>query len=178
MSGWEGAPIPPSRLQALLRDDAGKRTYSLGKTQRPPRGLARAFEDYLRAPLGTRVNSVEEVLAFLAGCRYAKDRDVHGREELWLHPEDFERLRVGDCEDHALWAWVQCVRLGLSARFMVGYHKEGGHAWVTLHYRDGSVVVLESTAGRPGAFLIASADAVRYEPLWSVDGELRFRWHG
>jgi hypothetical protein len=177
MTDWLGRPLPPSQLQTLIRDDPFNRAYGATFGRRIPRGLASSFEDYLRARLRTRVETSDEIFDFLRLCLYAKDSEVHGRAEVWIHPEDFERIHAGDCDDHALWAWVQFVRLGWDARFTAGFHDGGGHAWVTL-FRGGETLLCESTAKRMPGFLVRAAEHPEYEPVWSVDGQARFWWHG
>ena len=175
---WFGKPIPPSELQAFMKDKPSVRAYQVAGKERKGLGLAASFEDYLKAELGVPVGKWEEIREFLRGCVYARDREVHGRDELWLHPEDFERLRVGDCEDHALWAWVRFVRLKWDARFTAGRRAGGGHAWVTI-YQGRQVSVCETTAKRSASFLMESADesAAAYIPIWTVDRDLSFHWH-
>jgi hypothetical protein len=173
MIDWVGRPIPPSRLQTILQDDASTRAYG----PRPPRSLASNFEEYLGARLAVPLRDALGVIGFLRGCRYVRDKEAFGREEVWLHPEDFERTRAGDCEDHALWAWVRMIRLRHDARYTVGLREGGGHAWVTL-YRRSSVTVFETTARRTGEYLFDSGEAREYEPVWSVGAEARFFWHG
>lgn len=171
---WKGRPVPPSRLQKLLRDDPFARGYGAAPGPRLPKSLASSFEEYLRARLRNACAGPEDVVVFLRECRYRRDAEAFGREEVWLHPEDFERLREGDCEDHALWAWVQLVRAGRDARFTAGVHESRGHAWVTL-YDGRAVTVCETTARRSGKYLLNPGDA--YRPWWSVDREVRFFWH-
>lgn len=177
MRDWAGKPVPPSQLQTLIRDNPFNRAYGPTFGRRIPRGLASSFEDYLRARLRMRAKGPGEVFEFLRRCLYAKDSEVHGRAELWLHPEDFERIHAGDCDDHALWAWVQLVRLGWDARFTAGFHEEGGHAWIMVH-KDGEALVCESTAKRRPGFLRRARRHPEYEPVWSVDRDCRFYWHG
>jgi hypothetical protein len=172
---WKGSPVPPSRLQVLVQDQPALRAYASPAGRRPPRSLAGSFEDYLRASLRP-VTRWEDVRDFLRLCLYAKDHEVHGREEVWIHPEDFERIRAGDCEDHALWAWVQFARLGWDVRFTAGLMGDGGHGWVTV-YREEEVLVCETTAKRRAPFLFVPGERPRYEPLWSVDRDCRFFWH-
>ncbi len=171
MSDWKGFPIPPSRLQAMVRDDPRVRAYDL----RVGRGLARSFEAYQKAKLAPR-RGWREIGDFLVSCIYAKDDAVHERRDVWLHPEDFEKARRGDCEDHALWAWVQLGRLGWDVRFTVGMHRGGGHAWLTT-FRDERLKILEATAKRADGLLLDPAQAGDYEPVWSVDARLRFFAH-
>ena len=163
--------MPPSQLYRIWGDDPRLRAYG----SRPGRGLAKSFDHYLKA--GTApLFRWEQVRDFLLGCVYARDDAVHRRSDVWLHPEDFERARKGDCEDHALWAWVQLVRLDWDARFTVGLHHVGGHAWVTLQRPEGTVL-LEATAKEEAGLLFPPASDAGYQPVWSVDGRLRFYAH-
>ena len=170
MTDWFGRPIDSDMLEQL---GVG---FATGRAQAPdegivfPTSLRKSFEEYLASPV-RRVRRREEIRDFLRGCRYEEDSSAFRRLDVWLPPAEFERRRVGDCEDHAIWAWVQLVRLGVDARFMTGYFKTL-HAWVVL-YPD--VRVFEATdkhedysPGEPGPL---------YDPLWSVDGRLRFYWH-
>lgn len=172
MTDWRGAPIAPSLLQAKVRDDPRVRAYD----RRMGRGLARDFELYLKAKLAPRTGW-REVGAFLTACLYARDDAVQERRDVWMHPEDFERRRRGDCEDHALWAWVQLARIGWDVRFTVGKHRGGGHAWLTT-YRGAQVRLVEATAKVPGELLLEAAACGEYDPVWSVDAGLRFYVHG
>jgi hypothetical protein len=176
MTNWTGTPIPPSQLQVIVKDNPFNRAYGAAFGRRRPMSLAASFEDYLQARV-RRAGHPDEIFEFLKACLYAKDSEIYGRPEVWIHPEDFERNHAGDCEDMALWAWVQFVRLGWDARFTAGMHGEGGHAWVTL-YREEGVLVCESTSKKRTDFLVPAAERPEYEPVWSVSGDTRFFWHG
>lgn len=171
MTDWKGVLIAPSRLQAMVRDDPRVRAYDL----RMGRGLARSFETYQKAKLAP-LRGWREIAAFLLTCLYTKDDAVHERRDVWLHPEDFEKARRGDCEDHALWAWVQLGRIGWDVRFTVGMHRGGGHAWLTT-FRGAQVRLVEATAKQPDGLLLEPQEAGAYEPVWSVDAQFRFYVH-
>jgi hypothetical protein len=171
MNDWKGRPVAPIELQRVLGHHPVTRAYA----HRPPQHLARSFESYLASRLRVPCRSWEDVYEFLRRCEYARDRQLFGVDELWLHPEDFERQCAGDCEDHALWAWVQLVRAGIEARFTAGLHDGTGHAWVTMYDR-GRPFVFETTMKSP-EYRPLNAPAV-YEPYWSVSAEPRFYWHG
>jgi hypothetical protein len=168
---WVGRRMPPSRLAEKVRDTPRLRAYDARKG----RSLAKSFEHYLEAVLRPR-SGWEEIRDFLTGCRYAKDEVEHpGRRDVWLHPEDFEKRLRGDCEDHALWTWVQLARLNWDVRFTVGLLDGGGHAWVTS-YRRTSIQLIETTEKSPEKLLRAALGSP-YEPVWSVDASLRFWTH-
>ena len=79
-----------------------------------------------------------------------RDDRQFGVDDVWQHPCEFERLRQGDCEDYALWAWRKLVELGVDAELVSGRwdvtrEDAGHHAWVV--YREGgSEFLLESVA--------------------------------
>jgi len=168
---WHGRPVAPIELERTLGHHPVTRAYE----HRPPTHLARSFEGYLAARLRMVCRSWEDVFEFLRRCEYARDRALFGVDELWLHPEDFERLCAGDCEDSAIWAWVQLARAGIAARFTAGLHDGSGHAWVTI-YEGRTPLVFETTAKDPDYRPETPTDA--YEPYWSVSAEPRFFWHG
>jgi len=151
------------------------RAYKGAERVRRPQNLARSFETYLQSQTALRILSFDDVLRFLVGCRYVRDRELFGKEEVWQHPNDFERARAGDCEDHALWAWAQLAQLRIEARFTAGFRK-GGHAWVTL-YRTDPPGIFETTSKEPERAVKDPREDASYEPIWSVDARLRFWWH-
>lgn len=171
MKDWRGVPMPPSRLAALVRDDPRVRAYDA----REGRSLAKSFEHYLEAALRPLARW-EDVRDFLTGCLYAKDDVEHARRDVWLHPEDFERSLKGDCEDHALWAFVQLARLKWDVRFTAGIWDGIGHAWLTV-YRETKVFLLEATEKRGDRILFEATAGAPYEPVWSVDARPRFFIH-
>jgi len=126
------------------------------------------FRFFLAGDLTIRCSTLDEVQVFLRQCRYASDRDQFGVPEYWVHPRFFERLRRGDCEDFALWAWRQLLAMKLDARLVFGKSgrgKHAGHAWVTFsdsraHY------LLEPTARLRRK--LSRADILGYEPASSV----------
>lgn len=171
MRNWRGSPIPPSRLAERVRDDPRLRAYDA----RPGRSLARSFEHYLEASLRP-LDRWERVRDFLTACVYEKDDVRHRRRDVWLHPEDFEKTLKGDCEDHALWAWVQLARLNWDVRFTVGIWEGIGHAWVTVFDQE-KVLLLEATEKRGDRILFEATSGAGYEPVWSVDARPRFSTH-
>ncbi|MCH8083556.1 MAG: hypothetical protein IH885_04910, partial [Myxococcales bacterium] len=73
----------------------------------------------------------------------------------------------------ALWAWVQLLRQGVNARFVIGglYADGINHAWVQIYGRR-SVGVLECV---PAGYnpVIPARSAIEYTPLISFDKNLR-----
>jgi hypothetical protein len=125
--------------------------------------------------------NIEEIHKFLCTCRYVSDQEQFGVKDHWMAPEDFERVRKGDCDDHALWTWRQLVDLGYNARYVVGWSGRygAGHAWVTYE-RDGDLFVVEPLAARAGR-TFPRLSVLRYKPSISVEvcGKcVRFYEHG
>lgn len=142
---------------------------------------SKQFLSYLvGGDLTVKCGSLEEVQAFLRECRYVSDSEQFGVSEYWLHPRFFERLRRGDCEDFALWAWRQLLAMGLDARLVFGNCRGGdrnNHAWVMFsdsqaHY------LLEPTA--PRRRKLSFLKVLMYKPSQSVslrEGELVLHDH-
>ena len=137
----------------------------------------RFFADMQRRPLQREVEDLPMLDLLINIGTYVPDQRQFGHPEVWVHPAAFELTMTGDCEDFALWAWVNLCRLGYPARFMIGglYTEDLNHAWVSIH-RRGTVQVLECT---PQGFnpLILAQHAVEYRPWWSVDRNLHFYQH-
>jgi len=149
-------------------------------------GSAQDFRWYFQSETRVRVRSVNELCEWLQGCRYAGDPDVFVSDDFWQHPRTFEHLRLGDCEDHALWAWRKLREIGFPAWFVVGQvswqhaGEVNKHAWVQFTRGEGEEVVLEAAA-KLGAPMIRPAAEVRgeYRPHFAVEhGTFRTRVYG
>lgn len=175
MIDWYGTGIARNELESLVGFRPGRHAYKRKGVQRGQKPLVEIFQDYLRAKLTVRPGDPARLRAWLRGCRYVRDIVRHKAMDLWLHPEDFEQLREGDCEDHALWAWVQLLRMGVLARFTVG-RRTSGHAWVTLYGSEG-ILIFETTRKEPGYVPAPWDGNPEYLPRWSVDGAGDFFWH-
>jgi predicted transglutaminase-like cysteine proteinase len=75
---------------------------------------------FLSQPLKIVCRDVDEIRAFLRTCRYVSDVEQFGMKDHWMPPEEFERVRRGDCDDFALWTCRQLLSLGYNARFVAG----------------------------------------------------------
>jgi hypothetical protein len=126
----------------------------------------------LRVQTMVQVGSPHDIFRFLSNCRYRTDRELFGVGDYWQLPDEFEKRREGDCDDHALWAWRKCVELGENARFTIGTLDEECHAWVTLVEGRESFVFEAVEKYRLG--IIHALKAKRYEPSYSVDSRIRF----
>src|SRR6266542_1661198 len=106
-------------------------------------GSQRPFGEYFEGESSVRVGSIDGIVAWLQTCEYVTDLELFHKRDVWLHPGAFERLRRGDCEDFALWAWRKLAEIGIDAEFYVGRVTGGGdppvdrhHAWVVYRVRD------------------------------------------
>lgn len=137
------------------------------------------FPWYFEHALHVPILDLEDLCRFLSQCVYVADAHLFGKAEHWQHPADFERIKKGDCEDHALWTWRRLVELGLDAAFMVGARHVGGassfHAWVV--YSDRGVSYLVESVSKHRREIIQPLDAVRhnYTPCFSVNARFRRR---
>lgn len=175
MTDWIGTPVADGDVDSMIREHPHAAAYESGGVLRIQGGLVERFREYRAAKLAFRAKRVGQIVDWLRNCEYVTDEVQHGRRDAWMHPADFERVRAGDCEDHAIWAWVQLSRLGLDARFVAGDH-DGGHAWVTYRERD-AWFLFETTDKRPGTHPQPAEREPGYIPVWSVDGGVRFYVH-
>ena len=142
-------------------------------------GSHRPFSWYLEKESSVKVKNYREVCKWLSRCKYKKDVELFGKADVWQHPTEFEQLRKGDCDDHALWAWRKLVELGLEAQFVCGTWKEhrdrkfrpSGHAWVNFKKKGKkSWHILECTEKNPKLMILTPKEAQkRYFPELSVD---------
>jgi hypothetical protein len=107
------------------------------------------FGWYFEGTSAVTIGSFDELHAWLAQCEYASDAELFHETDFWQHPLTFEKLRKGDCEDYALWAWRKLVELGYDADLVSGRRpapgdRIGGHAWIVFRH-DGKEYVYEPT---------------------------------
>ena len=138
-----------------------------------------AMGGFVACKLSVHCESLEEMRAFLRGCRYRTDQEQFGVRDHWMAPDEFEKARAGDCEDYALWAWRQLLEMGYEARFVLGDIGYGRrfHAWVTYREGDGHMLV-EPVAARYRR--LSRLSVLLHEPEVSVgweDGRLVYREH-
>ncbi len=143
-------------------------------------GSRRPFTDYLNGQSQIEVQSIEDVCRWLQECEYVRDSVLFNQRDVWQHPGDFETLKKGDCEDHALWAWRKLTELNIPAEFVVGRAQwnngsidaqQSAHAWVAYE-ENGRIYILETTHKKRLIYPLAEI-ATRYHPWYSVDEQNR-----
>ena len=136
-------------------------------------GSKKPFTYYFERDSKVSVQSRDEVERWLRSCTYMRDHIQFGQNDVWIHPVDFEQIRKGDCEDHALWAWRKLIDLNYTAEFVVGYMKnhfgdDGYHAWITFE-ENGRSYLMETTAKNNQMIYPLAAQTQKYRPLFSID---------
>lgn len=104
-------------------------------------GARHGFDWVFEGETSVAVSSFDDVLDWLAECRYESDASLFRESDYWQHPRTFEQLRRGDCEDFALWAWRKMVELDMDADLVVGRRvppsaENSRHAWIL--FRNGT----------------------------------------
>jgi hypothetical protein len=139
-------------------------------------GSERPFAQYFEGESTVRVASIDEIVAWLHTCEYVSDVELFQKRDVWQHPGAFERLKRGDCEDFALWAWRKLAELGIDAEFCVGRvvstdrpNVDYQHAWVV--YRIDGTAYLFEPAARTSSRTIRPLDDVmgQYVPHFAVN---------
>ena len=90
-----------------------------------------------------KVKNLADIEAFLFKCKYMSDRKTRSQSDFWEPPDEFEKRRTGDCEDHAIWAWRHLHDMGYKARLVLGNYRRW-HAWVHI-FVNGRAYLLEAT---------------------------------
>jgi hypothetical protein len=139
-------------------------------------GSRQPFAAYFEGGSEVQVRSIEDIVAFLQTCEYVSDSELFHEPDFWQHPSAFEKLRRGDCEDFALWAWRKLAELGIDAEFCVGRvicddqpEIDRQHAWVV--YRVNGTEFLFEPAARTRSRMIRPLAAAMpaYVPHFAVN---------
>jgi hypothetical protein len=172
------APVIDRVLPAIPVEDPWERLALRPAARAFGRGSTHDFGWYLEGESQVEAPSIDAVCEWLLGCEYVGDPELFHEPDFWQHPRTFERLRQGDCEDHALWAWRKLLELGVDAelfcgRWNVEERDAGSHAWVVFRDESGEFV-LEATA-RTRAEMVRPLAEVRahYRPHACVNSRLR-----
>jgi hypothetical protein len=177
-------PIFEFAIRFVPIDDPWERFDSQPKLHMYGSGARLDFASYLKGDTLVTVTSLEEVQDWLLGCRYEHDDVLFGEPDFWQHPSTFERLRAGDCEDYAVWAWRKLVELDQDVDLVAGWcvrdgELDGRHAWLLLR-RDGVEYLFEPVA-RDREQMLRPLAEVRdeYVPQFGVDRKAkRFAFSG
>jgi hypothetical protein len=139
-------------------------------------GSQQPFAEYFEGESGVRVRSIDDIVAWLQTCEYVTDLELFQKRDVWQHPGTFERLRRGDCEDFALWAWRKLAEVGIDAEFCVGRvicddrpEIDRQHAWVVYRV-NGTAFLFEPAARTPSRMIRPLVDAMgEYVPHFAVN---------
>jgi len=147
---WLLRPLLTLVLRLTPDDDAWERLTVTPRLNVYGGGLRLDFPKFLSGPSAVSVSSLDDIQQWLLGCKYEADEILFSEPDFWQHPTTFERLRAGDCEDFALWAWRKLVELGFDADIVAGYCVKDGklagrHAWVVFR-QDGKEFLFEPAA--------------------------------
>jgi len=139
-------------------------------------GSRQPFAEYFQGASSVRVQSIDDIVAWLQTCEYVTDFELFHERDVWQHPRSFETLRRGDCEDFALWAWRKLAEIGIDAEFIVGRvvcedspEIDRQHAWVVYRV-DGTAFLFEPAARNPSQIIRRLADTMdEYVPHFAVN---------
>ena len=142
-------------------------------------GSRRDFSDSFEGQSQVPVASIDDIVEWLTGCEYVTDLALFQEQDVWQHPAAFERLRRGDCEDFALWAWRKLAEVGVEAEFYVGRviltdepDLDRQHAWV-VYRAKGTDFLFEPAARNPQRIIRPLSDARdEYVPHFAVNHHL------
>ena len=175
-------PVLRPLARRVKSDDPWDRTEQRVPSSSFGRGSLKDFPWYFEGESAVVVGSVDDVCAWLLDCAYLHDKETFNEEDFWQHPSTFERLRQGDCEDHAIWAWRKLVELGLDAELVSGMQRgmldtpravARGHVWIRFR-QNGSEYILETVA-KSRERMIRPFDEAKgdYVPFTGVDGRFQ-----
>jgi len=141
-------------------------------------GSIHDFAWYFDGTSTVATSSIDDVQQWLIGCEYVSDPDLFRVPDYWQHPQTFEQIRRGDCEDHAIWAWRKLIELGYDADLVEGRclpwsprRPDGDrpHVWVMFR-REGGSFLLEATSKIKNEMIRPLAEAAaQYRPELGVD---------
>lgn len=175
--------IHQKRLPHFKEDFDGKRAFMIaelpgdrdewiGQRRRKTHlGNTHPWNRYFNKPLKTKPQTLAEIEAFLCKCKYLSDQKTRSQSDFWEPPDEFEKRKKGDCEDHAIWAWRHLHDLGYQTRFVLG-NCGNWHAWVHI-FVNGRVYLLEATQKHRWF-----PDVNSYDAWWSVErtGKKKFAY--
>ena len=177
---------PEQLMHQLALPKSGPWTRLAAKLRRThfSSSLQHEFSWFFQGTSQIKALSVEEVCGFLCNCQYMSDEELFMERDFWQHPVTFEKTKMGDCDDHALWAWRKLSEIGIEAELVSGKlvnpgafvaSPPGGHAWVIFREPDSaSWRVLEATSKRKDKMVLTPEEAKKsYHGQYSVDSKFR-----
>ena len=138
------------------------------------RGSMHPFPWYFEGRSHVAVTCVDDICDWLLACEYVPDPDLFNETDFWQHPLTFERMRKGDCEDYALWAWRKLVEMGFEAELVAGvWHPQhdapGGHVWVRYRHEDVDFILEAVSRTRDTMVRTFESARAEYVPHAGVD---------
>ncbi len=163
-------------MRTLLDPKAGRsRTFT--QSGYITRGAYQGFKVHLKDRTEVSVSSVADIIDWLFGCGYRRDF-----VDEWQRPSQFEKTRLGDDEDYALWAWVKLIELGYDAELHLGhgpysktrYRRVISNVWVSFTDETGAhkIILLLVTPDR-GPLIVYEDYTTDYRPWFAIDAEGR-----
>ncbi|MEO8621660.1 MAG: hypothetical protein ABI625_11380 [bacterium] len=162
--------------RSAQQDDPWERLPYAAKSQAFGAGSVHPFSWYFEGESAVEVTCLDDVCTWLMECTYVRDPELFNESDFWQHPRTFERLRQGDCEDHAIWAWRKLVELGVDAELVSGTWQPpnttpGGHVWIRFR-QDSMEYIFESVARTRERIVRPFSEAkAEYVPHAGVDRE-------
>jgi hypothetical protein len=175
---WMFGPLLKWSARSWQKSDPWERLAYASRPEAFGSGSIHPFPWYFEGESAVDAKSLDDICAWLMECTYVRDPELFNEPDFWQHPRTFERLRQGDCEDHAIWAWRKLVELGLDAELVSGIWQPpacpaGKHAWVRFR-QDGREYIFEAVERTPERIVRAFDDAKsEYVPHAGVDREFR-----
>ena len=141
-------------------------------------GARHGFEWVFEGESEVAVATLDDVIDWLAGCRYETDTTLFHETDYWQHPRTFEQLRRGDCEDFALWAWRKMIELRIDAELVIGRRVPPGsensrHAWIIFRHAGDEFLFEPVIQDRSIAVRHVTAVRTEYIPEFGVSRERR-----
>jgi hypothetical protein len=185
---WPLRPLWRLILRIVPTPDPWERVNYRVPTKSFGPGSTHEFGWYLEGKSSVVVSTIDQIQDWLLDCEYVSDPDLFRVADYWQHPQTFEQIRRGDCEDHALWAWRKLIELGYDGELVVGRclpwtpgtaDGERTHVWVVFR-RDGESFLLEATSKIREKMIKPLAEASSgYRPELGVDkNRRRFAYGG
>ena len=119
--------------------------------------------------------NAEELFYIAKSFRYTKDSGY----DRWQSPQETESKRSGDCEDKSVWLFAHLKQNGYSdVQLVIGKYRNferNLHVWVVYTNENGENMVLDpAIQKRP--WKISSVSSGFYTPIYSFDGQKRYRY--